>query len=158
MTPNQKITLFLLRIGLGWLFFYAGITKIVNPKWSAAGYLNSAKTFPDLFHWFAQPSILPVTNFVNEWGLALLGVSLILGIGVRLSSILGAALMFLYYLAALTFPKIGTNSYIVDEHIVYALALLFFSAVSAGRYYGLENWCSNLPICSKYPALRKLIG
>jgi uncharacterized membrane protein YphA (DoxX/SURF4 family) len=37
--------------------------------------------------------MLPITNFINAWGLTILGISLILGIGVRLFSILGAILM-----------------------------------------------------------------
>ena len=80
MTQFQKISLFLLRVSLGWMFFYAGITKVINPAWSAEGYLNGAKTFAGFYHWLASPGILPVTNFVNEWGLTLLGVSLVLGI------------------------------------------------------------------------------
>ena len=158
MTKFGKVSLFLLRVGTGWLMFYAGITKILDPGWSAAGYLNNAKTFSGLFAWFATPSVLPITNFVNEWGLTLLGVSLILGIGVRLSSILGAALMMLYYFPVLEFPYPNTHSYIVDEHIIYALVLLVLAALRAGRTWGLENWCSRLPVCSKFPRLRKWLG
>ena len=158
MTKSERVTLFLLRVGTGWLMFYAGITKILDPDWSAAGYLNNAKTFSGLFAWFASPGILPITNFVNEWGLTLLGGSLILGIGVRLSSVLGAALMMLYYLPILEFPYPNTHSYIVDEHIIYALVLVYLAAVRAGRYIGLENWCSRLPICSKFPRLREWLG
>lgn len=158
MAKYQKFTLFLLRAALGWLFFYAGITKVINPNWSAAGYLNGAKTFTGFYQWLASPDILPITNFLNEWGLTLIGLSLILGVFVRLSSVLGAAMMVLYYFPILTFPKIGANSYLVNEHIVYALALLFMGAVGAGRVWGLENWCKNLPICSCYPKLRSLLG
>ncbi|MEK7599391.1 MAG: DoxX family protein [Patescibacteria group bacterium] len=158
MTKFQKLSLFLLRISLGWLMFYAGITKILNPEWSAAGYLKGAKTFVGFYQWLASPGILPIINFVNEWGLTILGVSLILGIGVRLSSILGAALMLLYYFPVLDFPYPNPHSYLVDEHIIYALALLLFASLRAGRIWGLENWCSNLPICSKFPRLRKWLG
>jgi len=157
MTKSQKISLFLLRISLGWLFFYAGITKVFNPEWSAAGYLQGAKTFAGFYQWLLQPEILPIVNFLNEWGLTLLGVALILGVFVRLSSVLGAILMLMYYFPALEFPYIG-HSYIVDEHIIYVLILLLFANLRAGRVWGLENWCSNLPICSKFPKLRNLLG
>ncbi len=158
MNQTQKTTLLLLRVSIGWLFFYAGITKVLNPNWSAAGYLNNAKTFTDFYHWLASPSVIHYTNFFNEWGLTLIGAALILGIFVRLSSTLGALMMALYYFPVLVFPKVGANAYIVDDHIIYALVLLFLGAVRAGRYFGLENWCSSLPICSRYPALRKLLG
>ncbi|MBI2123840.1 MAG: DoxX family membrane protein [Candidatus Wildermuthbacteria bacterium] len=158
MEKLQKLSLFLLRVSLGWMFLYAGITKILDPAWSAAGYLKGAKTFAGLYQWLASPGIIPVVNFVNEWGLLLLGVSLILGVFVRLSGVLGAALMFMYYLPILQFPYPNAHAYIVDEHIIYAAALLFLAAIKAGRVWGLERWCSNLPVCSKFPWLRNLLG
>ncbi len=158
MNGGRKFALFILRVSMGWVMFYAGITKILNPAWSAAGYLGSAKTFPAFYQWFLQPSILPATNFVNEWGLALLGVSLILGIGVRAGSVLGAILMLLYYFPVLQFPYIGQNSYIVDDHIIYALVLVYFATVRAGRYWGLENWCASLPICRRFTRLHNWWG
>ncbi len=148
----------LLRFALGILYFYAGITKILNPEWTSKGYLLSAKTFTAFYAWLASPSMLPITDFMNEWGLTLLGVSLILGVFVRLSSVLGALMMILYYFPILDFPYVGAHSFLVDEHIVYALVLLYFAAVRAGRVYGLENWCSNLLICSKHPRLREWLG
>jgi thiosulfate dehydrogenase [quinone] large subunit len=158
MTQFQKTSLFLLRITLGWMYFYAGITKVLNPEWSAAGYLGGAKTFAGFYHFLTSPGMLPITNFVNEWGLTLLGVSLILGIGVRLSSTLGAAMMFLYYLPILDFPYPNAHAFIVDEHIIYISGLLLLGSLSAGRVFGLEKWCSNLPLCAKFPRLRKLLG
>ena len=149
--------LFLTRIGLGWVMFYAGITKVLNPNWSAAGYLKGAKTFNDFFVSLTEPGILPFINFMNEWGLTLLGVSLILGIGVRLSSVLGALLMVLYYFPALDWPKIGTTSYIIDDHIIYALVLLYLGAVRAGRMMGMENWFAKT-FLSRYPRFQNIFG
>jgi thiosulfate dehydrogenase [quinone] large subunit len=158
MTQAQKVTLLLLRLSLGWLFFYSGITKVLNPDWTAAGYLQGAKTFGGLYQWFLQPEVLPVVNFLNEWGQLLLGIALILGVFVRLSGVVGALLMLLYYLPVLEFPYIGKTAFLVDEHVVYALALLVLAAFRAGRVWGLETWCSQLPICSKYPQLRWWLG
>lgn len=158
MTQFQKLSLFFLRIAMGWMMFYAGITKILNPEWSSVGYLKNAKSFTGFYQWLVNPGVLPIVNFVNEWGLTLLGISLILGIFVRLSSILGAILMLLYYFPILSFPYPNPHSYIVDEHIIYALVLLLFASFRAGRVFGLENWCYNLPICSKFPRLRALLG
>lgn len=158
MTTYQKLSIFLLRVSLGWMMFYAGITKVLDSSWSAAGYLKGAKMFAGFYQWLLQPNILPAVNFVNEWGLTLLGVSLILGLGVRLSSVLGAMLMVLYYLPILDFPYPNPHSYIVDEHVIYAAVLLVLASLRAGRVWGLEIWCSNLPICSRFPKLRNLIG
>ncbi|OHB03581.1 MAG: hypothetical protein A3B03_02555 [Candidatus Zambryskibacteria bacterium RIFCSPLOWO2_01_FULL_42_41] len=139
MTNFQKLSLFLLRVAMGWLMFYAGITKVLNPNWSAAGYMKGAKTFVWFYQWLLQSNILPAINFMNEWGLTLLGVSLILGIFVRLSSILGAILMLLYYFVVLDFPYPNPHSYIVDEHIIYALVLLYLAAARAGKVWGLDK-------------------
>ena len=139
MTNLQKYSLVLLRLSLGWLFFYSGITKILNPAWSAAGYLKGAKTFISFYQWLLTPSVLPVINFLNEWGLTLVGVSLILGVFVRWGSYAGILLMVLYYLPILQFPMVGDRSYIVDEHIIYIFAFLILAGFDAGKTWGLEN-------------------
>lgn len=139
MLNPQNISLFFLRISLGWLFFYAGITKVLDSTWSAAGYIGSAQTLHSFFAWFLQPNILPLVNLVNEWGLTLIGVSLILGIFVRFSAILGAILMVLYYLVVLNFPYVGEHGYIVDEHIIYIFGLLTLATFQAGKVWGLGN-------------------
>ncbi|MBI2036862.1 MAG: DoxX family membrane protein [Candidatus Liptonbacteria bacterium] len=171
MEGYQKITLFALRIALGWLFFYAGISKLFNPTWTSEGYLRGAKTLASFyawlaqpgilpfidFAWLAQPGILPFIDFVNEWGLTLLGISLILGLFVGISSRLGAFLMLLYYFPVLEFPYVA-HGFIVDDHIIYALALLYLASVRAGRTWGFDEWCTKLPLCQRYPALRQFFG
>ena len=142
---NTKIIQLMLRLSMGWMFFYAGITKVLNPEWSAAGYLNNAKTFTDFYQWLASPSMLPLTNFVNEWGLTLLGIALILGLWTRLSGVLAAGLMLLYYFPILDFPYPNTHAYIVDEHIIYIFAFLLLASLRAGRSWGLDaKWPGKL--------------
>ena len=97
-------------------------------------------------------------NFLNEWGLTLIGAALILGIFVRFASFCGMVMMILYYFPILSFPYIAPHSYIVDEHVIYALVFLLLAALKAGRVIGLENWCSGLPICRKFPKLRAILG
>ena len=138
MTSLQKFFSFVSRITVGWMFFYAGITKVLNPQWSAEGYLKGAKAFTWFFQMLLDPSVLPIINFMNKWGLTLLGISLILGLFVRFSSLLGVLLMILYYIA-LDFPHPNPNAYIVDQHIIYISILLFFAAVKAGRVFGLDS-------------------
>lgn len=138
----QKISIFILRLSLGFLMFYAGITKVMNPEWSAAGYLKGAKAFSPFYNFLLNPSVLPVINFLNEWGLTLLGISLIFGVFVRLSSALGIVLMILYYLPILKFPYVGEHSYLVDEHIIYSSALFLLMVFNAGRIFGVDGWLS----------------
>lgn len=158
MPHFQKISLFLLRVGLGILYGYAGWSKLVNPTWSAAGYLKGAKTATWLYHFFLLPDILPVINFLNEWGLFLLGVSLILGIGIRISGWAGIFVMAMYYVAILSFPYVGEHSWIVDEHVIYACALLVLISMNAGHVWGIAGWVERSVLGKKYPWLKKVVA
>ena len=158
MSKPQRVSLFILRVIMGWFFFYAGITKVLDAGWTSAGYVKGAKNFVDLYQWFLSPQVLPVVDFMVKWGLTMLGVSLLLGLFVRVSSYLGMLLMFLLYLPVLNFPLVGAHAYLVDEHIIYMAGLLVLASFKAGHVWGLEKWCSNLPICSKYPKLRAWLG
>ena len=146
-----------IRIVMGWLMFYAGITKVMDPQWSASGYAKSAKTLTSIYNFFASPEQIGWVNFVNKWGLTLIGISLILGIGVRLSSSLGAVLMVFYYLPALRFPYAGDHGYIVDEHIIYASLMIYLAIVRAGRFWGLEKWFGKI-FLKKAPFVQKYWG
>lgn len=138
LVMTQKVTLFLLRVSVGWYMFYAGITKVFDPSWSAEGYLKGATFMSGFYMWLASPGILPFINFVNEWGLTLLGVSLILGIFVKYSAPLGALLMLLYYIPlGIIYPD--AHSMIVDDHIIYALLLVYLGVAHAGRTWGLDG-------------------
>ena len=127
--------MFLLRLGLGLVFFWAGWEKVIDPEWSAAGYLMGAKTFKTLYIWFASPGVLPVTNFLNEWGLTLIGLALIVGFSVRLASFFGIVMMALYYL-----PIFPPAHGLVDEHIIYSLVFLALIAFGSGEILSLGKW------------------
>ncbi len=139
---GARFSLLLTRVALGGLMFYAGITKVTDSTWSAADYITKASNFPEFYKIFLNPTILPIVNFLNAWGLTILGISLILGIFVRLSSFLGIVLMLLYYFAAGTFPHPNPSTYIIDEQIIYALMLFFFIMIRAGRYWGFDQFLS----------------
>jgi thiosulfate dehydrogenase (quinone) large subunit len=160
MNNFQKKSLFLLRIGLGWMFLYAGISHLKDSNFAqeVGGYLAGAKTFAGFYHWLASPALLPVTAFMNEWGLALVGIALILGLFTRIASYGGMLMMILYYLVILQFPYPNAHAYIVDEHVVYILGLFVLATFRAGQAYGLDKWCANLPICAKFPKLRAWLG
>ena len=127
------------RIALGWFMFYAGITKVLDPTWSAEGYIKGAHTFVWFYQLFLNPVVLPVVNFLNAWGLTLLGVSLIFGLFVRWSTIPGIILMLLYYFAALDFPHPDAHSFIVDQHVIYSCVLLLFYAYRVGMVWGIDS-------------------
>lgn len=135
-TNATRFTLLFTRIALGWLMLYAGLSKMIDPSWSAQPYLMTAKTFPGFYAFLASPQLLPAINFINGWGLLLLGISLITGLFLRISGILGALLMALYYLPVLQFPWVA-HGLLVDEHIVYAGFMLYLAAKSESP---LASW------------------
>ncbi len=140
MGHKDRLFLLLLRFGMGWLFLYAGISKIVNPDWTAEAYLKGAKMLTVVYGWFALPDNIGWVNFVNEWGLTLIGVSLIVGVAVRYSSYFGILLMILYYFPVLDFPYAGGRFFLVNEHFIYALVLLLFIGVRAGELWGVDRY------------------
>lgn len=140
MNTKTQASFLFLRLAMGFLFLYAGLSKVMNPAWSAEGFLKGAKTLAPLFQWFALPGNIGWVNFLNEWGLTLLGVSLILGVCVRLSSKLGILLMLLYYVPQLDGFRPDAHSLIVDEHIIYIGVLALFAAFRVGRFWGFDGW------------------
>ena len=120
--------------------FYAGITKVLDPEWTAKGYIESAKTFPSFYNWLLSDNILPIVDLLNQWGLTLIGVSLILGLFVRWSSLFGAIIMVLYYIPVLDFPYISSNYFIIDNHIIYVLVFIILCLFGAGQYWGFDGY------------------
>lgn len=140
MSKIQELSLFLLRVVMGWFYFYAGITKVLNPAWTSAGYIKGADSAVWFYQALLNPQMLMVVDFMVKWGLTLLGISLLLGLFVKLSSYLGMLLMLLLYIPILKFPLVGEHGYIVDEHIIYMAALFVLVQFQAGRIWGLDRW------------------
>ena len=111
----------------------------MNPDWTAEGYITSAATFSEYYARLAEPHIIGWVDLANQWGLALIGAALILGLFVRWVGLAGFVLMLLYYFPVLEFPHVE-NSIIVDQHIIYALLLILLQQTEAGMTWGLGTW------------------
>ena len=129
---NAQLTvLILLRLAIGWHFLYEGIAKLFTPDWSSASYLDSSRwILRDVFSWIASnPSVLKVVDFLNTWGLILIGLGLLFGVFSRVASISGMLLLLLYYIAhppfiGLDFGMPTEGHYlIVDKVLIELLAL-----------------------------------
>jgi len=159
----EKTLIFLLRVSLGWVFLWAGFRQVfMTSNWSAGVFLEHAQSFQGFFNLFTAPAVIPIVSFLVKWGHLLLGISLVLGVAVRLSGVVGAMLMILYYLPRLHFPYVdqGVTNLIVEYHLVYALGYLYLSHVRAGEVWGLQHFVENLPalqpLFDKAPVLRRL--
>ena len=145
-----------LRIVLGWYMLFAGIEKILDPGWTAQGFLMGAKTFPEFYAWFAAPAQPWWVDPLNAWGITLIGVALLLGVFVRPAALAGAALMFLYYFPQVTYPFTLPHGFIVDDHIINAAAFLAIAFSPMARRYGLAQKLQETFI-ARIPLIRSLV-
>ena len=86
-TKLQSFALVILRITIGWHFLYEGGVKILNPHWTAKSYLlDSGGFMKGFFEYIAgNQTLLSISDAANAWGLALIGLSLIVGLFTRFS-------------------------------------------------------------------------
>lgn len=121
-----------LRLAVGWLYFYAGIVKVLETGWTAAGYLKgSVGPFAGLFVSMAGN---PLVDFLFKWGLVLIGLAIILGLLTRLAAFWGVVLTLLIYFTKFP-PKLG----LVEEHIIYIAAFVVVAATGGGRVFGIDG-------------------
>ena len=143
----QLAALFTLRVLIGWHFLYEGITKLMNPFWSAANFLLESKwIFAGIFKGIAgNPSVLSVVNILNTWGLIFIGLGLILGCLSRTATVAGMGLILLYYVCNPPFiglyyaiPSEG-NYLIVNKNLIEMAALFVLLLLPTGNIVGLDH-------------------
>ncbi len=137
----KKLIITLFRVAIGWHFLYEGISKLLVPNWSAAGYLaNATGPFSGLYQWMAaSEGLMKIIDPLNMAGLILIGLGLFLGLYIRISSISGVVLLMLYYFA---YPPFGGdlfgsaegNLYIINKNLIETLALLVIFLIKEKGY------------------------
>jgi uncharacterized membrane protein YphA (DoxX/SURF4 family) len=143
----------LLNIAVGWHLLYEGVVKLLDPSWTAAGYLANAQgPLAGFFQSLAEsPALLQVTNVLNMIGLTLIGLCIMTGAFTRFAALAGAVLIGMYYLAnppmmATTVGYASEGHYlVVNKNLIEILVLLLIAAVPHGWYYGLGKVLPKLP-------------
>lgn len=155
-----------LRLLLGWSFLWAFLDKMfglgfatcripdsggsidflcdaamVNGGSPTYGFLNFATQGSHtggLFEWMAPaaPDAINLADIGFMAALLLGGLTLMLGIGVRLGAIGGALLMAFMFLAADVWPE---NNPVNSSHVIEMVALLGVATVGAG-HFSLQGW------------------
>lgn len=161
-TPRRApLALGVARMGLGWLFLWAFVDKMIglgfstpsNMGWldggnPTKGYLASAEgPFAGLYHSLAGGAVV---NVLFMAGLLALGVALMAGVASRLATI-GGVVMFVSMWTTHLLPE--TNPFL-DEHLIYALVLVGLLGLGADRTLGLGDRWARLPIVRRFPILR----
>ena len=148
MKIDSKYLLTALRILVGWHFLYEGVAKLMISGWSAKSYLMGSKwIFSDLFHQMAaSPQVMNWIDFLNVWGLILIGLSLIVGLLVRWSSVAGAVLLLFYFVAyppipGFTLGNIAEGNYLfVNKVFIEFFILIVFIGLPADFMFGADRW------------------
>lgn len=150
-------SLVILRLLLGWHFLYAGLTKVLNPGWSAEGFLLHAipegNPIPGVWTTLAN-DWLWLIDPLNGWGLTLVGLGLFLGAAVRWCAFWASLMMLFYWAASLPLA----NTILIDDHIIYIVALFGLGALGAGRYYGVDEYVEEWSIVQNNRWLTYFLG
>lgn len=162
----RLMALVVLRILIGWHFMFEGLAKITNPYWTSAGYLQASQGwFSERFVALsASPGLLTAVDYLNQWGLLLIGLALLVGVLERTAAVAGILLLLLYYLAAPPFPGLEyaiptEGSYlIVNKQLIEASALVVILAFPTARRVGLQRWIGRARASRRATAAAATLG
>lgn len=124
-----------IRVALGFIFLWAfldktfglgfatkGVNSWINGGSPTTGFLSNAVQGP-FADFFGSLAGVQFVDWIFMLGLLFVGVTLILNRYVKWGAIAGSVMLLLMYLATL-FPE---NNPIIDDHIVYALVMLYIA-------------------------------
>lgn len=114
-----------------------------------AGFLQFATDGP-LQTAFQSLTGNPFVDWLFMLGLLLIGAALILGIGITVAVISGSLLMIMLW-SSMLLPE---NNPIIDEHIIYILALWSIYFANDVQRAGLGRWWQKQSVVKKYSFLR----
>ncbi|MFA1542566.1 hypothetical protein [Actinomadura monticuli] len=161
-SPAARYVWALARLALGWVFAWAFVDKLFglgHATPSGKGWLDGGSPTEGFL---AHAPKGPLAGFYNDmagaawadWlfmiGLAGVGAALILGIGMRIAAVGGAALLVMMWSAVLP-PE---NNVFMDDHLIYALLIVGLALVSAGDTLGLGRWWGKTPLVERLPFLK----
>lgn len=146
----QLIFLLTLRFAIGWHVLYEGISKMMNPQWTSANFLQESQGILSGFSsWIlSNSSLLSIVDFLNVWGLILIGLGLIFGFLFKPAAIAGSVLIFIYYLSVpplvgyeYTLPSDGSNL-VINRTLIEAVALYGLALFPTNKVFGLDYFIS----------------
>ncbi len=150
MSVYKPYLLTLIRIIIGWHFLYEGLAKLFQPSWSAGSFLlESTWWFSGIFKAMATNQYLPVVDFLNIWGLILIGLGLFLGFFTRVAAWSGVILLLLYYAAHPPFiglmggDTMEGNYLVVNKILIEMLFLVYLAVIPPYSMFGIDSVLRN---------------
>jgi thiosulfate dehydrogenase [quinone] large subunit len=152
-----------LRVLIGGMILFAGLGKLSEWPFDAAGYLanvDAASPVSGIYAAMAEiPALMEVVNVVVPTTQVLIGVALIVGGFVRLAAFGGTLQMIAFYLGGWSGDLLAA----FDSTLIYAAVFLTVAALGAGRILGADAYIEQIevdgqPLIERLPALRYLLG
>lgn len=153
----------LMRVMMGWVMFQGGIVKVLDPEWTAAGFLQFAvpEGNPFMGMW-ANFAGNPLIDGLVAWGLTLTGIGLILGAFTRWNAFWAAFMMIMFWMASLTggFAEFLPleHGWVVDDHLIYAIVLFGLGALGSGRILGVDAVIEKMDVVKENGFLKLFLG
>ncbi len=160
----------LLRLALGFVFLWAFADKLlalgfatgraengtVDVLGPAAWINGGSPTSGFLLHGtdgplagvFRAMAGVAVVDWLFMLGMLGVGVALLLGIAMRIAAVAGATQMLL--IRAGTAPE---NNPLIDQHVIYAIALFALAAAAAGDHWGVGRAWRRSRLVQRFPVL-----
>jgi thiosulfate dehydrogenase (quinone) large subunit len=155
LSPFQQFSLVALRTLIGWHFLYEGIYKLRLPAWAAdghplpawtsAGFIKAASgPLGRLARGAVEAGMLPAIDRLIMFGVAAVGLSLILGLLTRAGCVGALLLLALFYVMAvpttgLPQPMAEGSYLLVNKTLVEGAAVLALLSFDTGRIAGLDR-------------------
>ncbi len=164
MDSNKfKAVLGILRVSMGLIFLWAFFDKLLglgfattpDKAWLAGGsptygFLSFGVhgPFTDFYHSIAGT---PLVDWLFMLGLLFIGLSLTLGIFMKLGSWSALAMLVLMYTAAGIQPE---NHPFIDDHFIYFFVVLLAMWGNAEKYFSFGNAWSRTSFVQKHPIFK----
>lgn len=151
-TRSRLLFLLTLRFAIGWHVLYEGMTKVLNPQWTSASFLQESQGILSGFsNWIvSNADLLATVDFFNAWGLVAIGLCLILGLFFKPAALTGSVLILIYYLSAppwvgyeYSLPSDGSNL-IINRTLIEAIALFGLALFPTNTIFGLDYFMPSI--------------
>ena len=158
-SPAAQVAIALLRVALGFVFLWAFLDKFFGLGYATPadkGWIDGGSPTKGFL---SSVAVGPFQSFFNSiagtwWantlfmlGLFAVGVSLILGVAMKITMFAGPLLLVMMWVAAwpmARFTSVGdatrSSNPFLDDHLIYALVIIVLALIGAGRVHGLGNW------------------
>lgn len=139
-------SLLAMRVGIGWILLQGGLQKLLNPSWTAAGYLSNVPAgnpFVSVWSMMAAEPFVGIVNILVIAGLIFTGIGIMLGAFTRLNAFFASLMMMLFWASSLEGGLLQglpvAHGWVVDSHIVYTILIIATAEFGAGRLLGLDK-------------------